>query len=155
MPSTWRGKVVTLQLMVDTTMRRWLPFGKRSRRPVVDAIDDDDTDTDTTDETESKTASKNGAGKKKTAKKGAPRPWRLVTGMHRLHGCELEGIEVIAFEVTGKPEDLADLEASENLHRRPLGPLERAKFTAALVQAAQDRIAREQSALGADGSVRH
>lgn len=80
-------------------------------------------------------------------KKGATRPWRLVTGMHRLHGCELEGIEVIAFEVTGRPEDLADLEASENLHRRPLGPLERAKFTAALVQAAQDRIAREHGNL--------
>lgn len=76
-------------------------------------------------------------------RKGADRPWRLVTGMHRLHGCELEGIQVWAIEVAGKPEDLADLEASENLHRRPLGPIERAKFTAALVQAAQERIARE------------
>jgi hypothetical protein len=36
---------------------------------------------------------------------------------------------VFAIEVTGKPEDLADLEASENLHRRPLAPIERAKFT--------------------------
>jgi hypothetical protein len=62
--------------------------------------------------------------------------------MHRLHGCELEGIDVVAIEVEGKPEDLADLEASENLHRRPLGPIERAKFTAALVMAAQERIAR-------------
>ena len=49
------------------------PTGKRSRRPVVDSIDVDDDDTDTTAETATKTTSKNGAAKKKTAKKGAPR----------------------------------------------------------------------------------
>lgn len=80
------------------------------------------------------------------ARKGK-QPWQLVTGMHRLKGCELEGIQVYALEVQGKAEDLADLEASENLHRRPLGPIERAKFTAALVQAAQDRLAREHGDL--------
>lgn len=74
-------------------------------------------------------------------------PWTLVTGLHRLRGCEMEGIQVYALEVQGQAEDLADLEASENLHRRPLGPIERAKFTAALVQAAQDRIAREHGNL--------
>lgn len=75
------------------------------------------------------------------------KPWRLVTGMHRLTGAQLEGITVFAIEVKGKPEDLADLEASENLHRRPLGPIERAKFTGALVAAAQDRLAREHGNL--------
>lgn len=70
------------------------------------------------------------------------RPWRLVTGLHRLTGAQMEGITVFAIEVKGKPEDLADLEASENRHRRPLGLIERAKFTAALVTAAQERIAR-------------
>lgn len=79
--------------------------------------------------------------------KNAAQPWRLVTGMHRTVGAALEGIKVWAIEVSGKPEALADLEASENLHRRPLGPIERAKFTAALVQAAQDRIARENGNL--------
>jgi len=79
--------------------------------------------------------------------KSKAQPWRLVTGMHRLVGARLEGIQVFAVEVSGKPEDLADLEASENLHRRPLGPIERAKFTAALVQAAQQRIAREHGSL--------
>lgn len=79
--------------------------------------------------------------------KNAAQPWRLVTGMHRTVGAALEGITVWAIEVSGKPEALADLEASENLHRRPLGPIERAKFTAALVQAAQDRIARENGNL--------
>ena len=80
------------------------------------------------------------------ARKGK-QPWQLVTGMHRLKGCEMEGVQVYALEVQGKAEDLADLEASENLHRRPLGPIERAKFTAALVQAAQDRLAREHGDL--------
>lgn len=75
------------------------------------------------------------------------KPWLLVTGMHRTGGALIEGIKVWAVEVSGKPEDLADLEASENLHRRPLSPIERAKFTAALVNAARDRIARENGDL--------
>ncbi len=75
------------------------------------------------------------------------KPWRLVVGRHRLAGAEMESIPVFAIEVSGKAEDLADLEASENLHRRPLGPLERAAFTAALVTAAQERIAREHGDL--------
>lgn len=74
-------------------------------------------------------------------------PWRLVTGAHRLRGAALEGMTVAALEVLGKAEDLVDLEASENLHRRPLGPLEHAKFTAALVQAAKERMARERGGL--------
>jgi len=77
----------------------------------------------------------------------ADKPWRLVTGMHRLIGARIEGLTVWAIEVHGKPEDLADLEASENLHRRPLAPIERAKFTAALVLAAQERLARETGEL--------
>ncbi len=79
--------------------------------------------------------------------KNPDKPWKLVTGMHRTIGAEIEGITLWALEVSGKPEDLADLEASENLHRRPLAPIERAKFTAALVQAAQERIAREHGEL--------
>jgi len=73
--------------------------------------------------------------------------WELITGLHRLRGCANEQISVFALVVDGEAEDFADLEASENLHRRPLGPIERAKFTAALVQAAQDRIAREHGDL--------
>lgn len=79
--------------------------------------------------------------------KNKEQPWRLVTGMHRLIGARLEGINVWAIEVTGKPEDLADLEASENLHRRPLAPIERAKFVAALCRAAQERVARQHGTL--------
>jgi predicted transcriptional regulator len=81
------------------------------------------------------------------SRKGAEKPWKLVVGMHRTAGARMEGIPIFAVEVTGRPEDLADQEASENLHRRRLEPLERAKFTAALVQAAQDRIARQHGNL--------
>lgn len=81
------------------------------------------------------------------SRKGAEKPWKLVVGMHRNAGAKLEGISIFALEASGRPEDLADLEASENLHRRRLEPLERAKFTAALVQAAQDRIGREHGNL--------
>lgn len=80
------------------------------------------------------------------ARKGA-QPWQLVTGRHRLRGAELEGMPVCALEVQGNVEDLADLEASENLHRRPLAPIERAKFVHALCQAAQERIARQHGEL--------
>jgi len=83
---------------------------------------------------------------KVTPRKGK-RPWALVTGRHRLRGAEIEAIKVYALEVGGDASDHADLEASENLHRRPLGPIERAKFTAALVQAAQERLAREHGDL--------
>lgn len=75
--------------------------------------------------------------------KNPDRPWRLVTGMHRLIGARIEGITVWGIEVSGKPEALADLEASENLHRRPLAPIERAKFVHALCEAATLRIARQ------------
>src|SRR6188768_71982 len=56
--------------------------------------------------------------------KNPEKPWKLVTGMHRLIGARIECIPVWAIEVSGKPEDMADLEASENLHRRPLAPIE-------------------------------
>ena len=79
--------------------------------------------------------------------KNANLPWRLVTGMHRLIGARIEGITVWAIEVSGKPEDLAELEASENKHRRTLSAIEDAKFVAALAQAARARIARERGGL--------
>ncbi|MEM6907399.1 MAG: hypothetical protein AAF494_01865 [Pseudomonadota bacterium] len=81
-------------------------------------------------------------------RKGSPKQkWQLVVGRHRLRGAELEQVGIWALEVHGDADYLADLEASENLHRRPLGPIERAKFTAALVQAAQARLAREHGEL--------
>lgn len=79
--------------------------------------------------------------------KNPEKPWRLVTGMHRLIGARIEGIAIWAIEVSGKPEELEDLEASENKHRRTLNPIEDAKFVAALARTAQERIARERGGL--------
>lgn len=84
---------------------------------------------------------------KVVANPAGERPWRLVTGMHRLVGARIECMTVFAIEVSGKPEDLADLEASENLHRRPLAPIERSKFVYALCEAARLRIARQSGDL--------
>lgn len=79
--------------------------------------------------------------------KNPDQPWRLVTGMHRLIGARIEGITIWAIEVSGTPEELADLESSENLHRRVLVPIERAKFIHALCESAMLRIAREHGDL--------
>jgi hypothetical protein len=38
--------------------------------------------------------------------KSKARPWRLVTGMHRLVGARLEGIQVFAVEVSESPKTL-------------------------------------------------
>lgn len=70
-------------------------------------------------------------------------PWRLVVGRHRLEGCKLEGLNVLAIVVKGSPDELAAMEASENVHRRVIAPLERAKFTAALAKVVRARLARE------------
>ena len=70
--------------------------------------------------------------------------WRLVAGLHRLEGIKGEGLPTVdAIEVRGSVEELRQIEASENLHRRTFGPLERAKFVRAIVDAAEDRVARE------------
>jgi preprotein translocase subunit SecE len=50
------------------------PTGKRSRRGTFESdVTDSDSDTDSVAEIATKTTSKNGSGKKKTAKKSAPR----------------------------------------------------------------------------------
>jgi len=41
--------------------------------------------------------------------KNPDKPWKLVVGMHRTIGAQLEDIKLWALEVSGKPEDLADL----------------------------------------------
>jgi ParB family transcriptional regulator, chromosome partitioning protein len=73
--------------------------------------------------------------------------WRLHVGLHRTEGAKIEGIPVYGVVVSGKPENLRELEASENLHRRPLPPVERAKFVFELCRAAQERLAREHGEL--------
>ncbi len=76
-----------------------------------------------------------------------PLPWRLHVGLHRTMGARLEGLPIYAIPVSGTPDQLRDLEASENLHRRPLPPVERAKFVFELCRAAQERLARKHGEL--------
>ncbi|MFO6448645.1 hypothetical protein ACLBKU_16035 [Erythrobacter sp. NE805] len=71
------------------------------------------------------------------------KPWKLVVGWTRLRGCQIEGIEVLALEVKGTAQELAELEASENIDRREIGPLEKAKFVVAIADAARARVAAQ------------
>jgi hypothetical protein len=71
------------------------------------------------------------------------KPWRLVVGWTRWRGCQIQAIEVLALEVKGTPQELAELEASENIDRRDIGPLEKAKFVAAIADAARARVAAQ------------
>ena len=71
------------------------------------------------------------------------KPWLLVVGRHRLVGARLQGLKVWGIEVDGPPEEFENLEASENLERRKLPPIENAMFVHSFVEAARKRLARE------------
>lgn len=75
------------------------------------------------------------------------KPWLLVVGRHRLRGAELEGIKVWALVVSGAQAEMDDLEASENLHRRSMPPIERAMFVEQLCRAARERLAHNHGDL--------
>lgn len=67
--------------------------------------------------------------------------WELIAGLHRLEACRMAGVEVKAIEVIeGDGGTYAEIQASENMHRRALGPIERACFVHALAEAAQARV---------------
>lgn len=70
----------------------------------------------------------------------AAKRYRLVAGLHRLRACEQLGRHVEARIVTGKPEELLRMQASENLDRRQMTVLERSMFIAAVADASQKRI---------------
>ncbi|ALJ14230.1 ParB/RepB/Spo0J family partition protein [Sphingopyxis macrogoltabida] len=67
-------------------------------------------------------------------------PWTLVAGRHRHAGCTIAGMKVRAIEAKGDAEELRAIQASENLDRRELAPLERAMFVAAVADAARARL---------------
>ncbi len=82
----------------------------------------------------------------KVVKRGnaAKTGWKLVAGLHRLEACRMLNIQVAAIEVlAGNPlskfgaDNLRDIQASENMDRRVLEPIERAMFVNALADAAQ------------------
>lgn len=87
-----------------------------------------------------------------TVRKSGPRaelPWTLVVGRHRLGGALLEGLPtVMAIEVRkADADEIMDIEASENVHRREQPPLERAIFVHAVCEAAKARLARKHGDL--------
>ena len=72
----------------------------------------------------------------------ASRPWRLVTGLHRLAAIQNEQLPaVLAIEVSGDEDELRAIEVSENLHRRDLGPIERAMHLRVLADLAHQKFA--------------
>lgn len=78
---------------------------------------------------------------------GGEYAWRLHVGLHRTVGARGEGLPIYAIEVSGSPEWLAQLESTENLIRRVVEPIERAKFVGAYCEAVQSRHAREHGNL--------
>lgn len=78
----------------------------------------------------------------------AKKPWTLVVGLHRLEGAKLEGFRAIdAIEAFGDARQLREMEASENLHRRGLAPIERACFVRAIADAAEERMKGQHEGL--------
>jgi ParB family transcriptional regulator, chromosome partitioning protein len=73
----------------------------------------------------------------------AKMPWRLVAGLHRLEACALAGLECLAVEVTGDDDALMAIQASENMDRRELEPIERAMFVHSVAEAARKRVFAE------------
>jgi ParB family chromosome partitioning protein len=76
------------------------------------------------------------------AKASSPYDWTLVSGLHRLKGCLSANIQVLAFDVSDK-DDLRGIQASENVDRRELEPLERAMFVHAVVTRIKVQLATQ------------
>jgi ParB-like chromosome segregation protein Spo0J len=77
----------------------------------------------------------------------AKTPWKLVAGLHRLEACRLLGRPVTAIEILGDADAQQCIQASENMDRRELEPLERALFVSAVAEAAQRRLKVEHGDL--------
>lgn len=66
--------------------------------------------------------------------------WNLITGLHRLQGARTLRLPWInAIEVKGSAAELRLIEASENIHRRNFGPIERALHVRAIADDAETR----------------
>ncbi len=85
----------------------------------------------------------------KVVKRGnaAKTGWSLIAGLHRLEACRTLKIQVAAIEVlAGNPlskfgaDNLRDIQASENMDRRELEPIERAMFVHAVAEAAKAKM---------------
>ncbi len=64
--------------------------------------------------------------------KGTEKTWLLVAGRHRKHGAIMHGIaQISALLAKGSAEQCREIEASENMDRRDIGPIEKAMFVRA------------------------
>lgn len=72
----------------------------------------------------------------------------LVAGLHRLEACRMLGQPVLAIVVHGDADTLRKMQASENLDRREMAPLERSMFVAAVAEAAQGRLRQRHGDVG-------
>ncbi|MEZ5709687.1 MAG: ParB N-terminal domain-containing protein [Blastomonas sp.] len=74
--------------------------------------------------------------------------WRLVAGLHRLEGARTAGLATIrAIEVSGSAAELRLIEASENMHRRDFGPIEKAMFIRALADVYEGQVSAQHEGL--------
>lgn len=69
--------------------------------------------------------------------------WMLVAGLHRNEGAKFEGLMIKAIVVQGEELELRLIEASENMHRRDLGPIEKALFVRALADVYEAQFTRD------------
>lgn len=72
--------------------------------------------------------------------------WKLVSGLHRLKACLASGVDVLAIAlpmISGLDGDADFVQASENLHRRELEPIERAMFIRAMVDIVRAKVLKE------------
>lgn len=72
----------------------------------------------------------------------AAKPYKLIAGLHRLRGMQLSGLkEILAIEVVNRDADEIKLiEASENMHRRDFGPIERSMFIRSIADVYEKRF---------------
>ena len=75
--------------------------------------------------------------------KGDQSRYVLVAGLHRLIGAADAGIMVKAIVVQGDELQLRLIEASENMHRRDFGPIEKALFVRALADVYEAQFTRD------------
>lgn len=71
-------------------------------------------------------------------------PWMLVAGLHRLEGAKRAKLATVkAIVVEGDELQLRLIEASENMHRRDFGPIEKALFVRALADVYEAQFTRD------------
>lgn len=78
----------------------------------------------------------------------ANKPWTLIAGKHRVEAVHIAGLPYVrAIEEEGDDAELIQSQASENIERRNLAPIERALFVRAVADAAEARLKDQHGGL--------